>query len=130
MSGSRHLAESLGRFALPLMGTQAFLQTSINRRRCRSFGLTRTVKRGFSLHNNAEQCSTTQAGPASIQPAAIQPADGGDEVLNARRWQRILANYSTPSRLRSIAELAITALPLIVLWAAAWYAFSLGHAWA
>jgi acyl-lipid omega-6 desaturase (Delta-12 desaturase) len=59
-----------------------------------------------------------------------QPPDSGDDVLNARRWQRILANYSTPNRLRSIAELAITALPLILLWSAAWFTFSLGHAWA
>ena len=82
------------------------------------------------MHNKAVQCSDTQEGIGSIQPAAIQPPDGGDEVLDARRWQRILANYSTPNRLRSIAELAITALPLIMLWTAAWYAFSLGHAWA
>ena len=59
-----------------------------------------------------------------------QPPDGGDDVLNARRWQRILGSYSTPSRLRSIAELAITALPLVMLWTAAWFTFSLGHAWA
>jgi omega-6 fatty acid desaturase (delta-12 desaturase) len=57
-------------------------------------------------------------------------ADIADEVLNARRWQRILSGYTTPSRLRSIAEIAITALPLIALWAAAWFAFHLGHAWA
>jgi len=53
-----------------------------------------------------------------------------DGVLNARRWTRILANYSTPNRLRSVAELAITALPLVMLWTAAWFTFSLGHAWA
>ena len=41
-----------------------------------------------------------------------------------------MANYSTPNRMRSIAELAITALPLIMLWTAAWFTFSLGHAWA
>ena len=33
-------------------------------------------------------------------------------------------------RLRSVAELAITALPLVTLWTAAWFTFSLGHAWA
>ena len=32
--------------------------------------------------------------------------------------------------MRSIAELAITALPLILLWTAAWFTFHLGHAWA
>jgi omega-6 fatty acid desaturase (delta-12 desaturase) len=65
-----------------------------------------------------------------VQSSNGQPAGGGDDVLNARRWQRILVDYSTPNRLRSIAELAITALPLIMLWAAAWFAFYLGHAWA
>jgi len=66
----------------------------------------------------------------AVQSSNGQPAGGGDDVLNARRWTRILSNYSTPNRLRSIAELAITALPLIVLWTAAWFMFSLGHAWA
>ena len=60
----------------------------------------------------------------------IQPSVGGDDALDARRWTRILGNYSTPNRLRSIAELAITALPLILLWTAAWFTFHLGHAWA
>ena len=47
----------------------------------------------------------------AAQSSNGQPTGGGDDVLNARRWQRILGNYSTPNRLRSIAELAITALP-------------------
>ena len=59
-----------------------------------------------------------------------QPTGGGEDILNAKRWQRILIDYSTPSRSRSIAELVITALPLVVLWAAAWFAFHIGHAWA
>ena len=46
-----------------------------------------------------------------------------------RRWTRILTSYRTPNHLRSVAELAITALPLVALWTAAWFAFSLGHAW-
>jgi omega-6 fatty acid desaturase (delta-12 desaturase) len=71
------------------------------------------------------QSSNKQEGPGFIQPA-----HGGADVLGARRWTRLLNNYSTPNRLRSIAELAITALPLIVLWTAAWFTFSLGHAWA
>ena len=71
------------------------------------------------------QCTNGQDGLG-----LIQPAHGGDDVLDARRWTRILSNYSTPSRLRSVAELAVTALPLIMLWTAAWFTFSLGHAWA
>ena len=60
----------------------------------------------------------------------IQPPNGGDDVRTARRWKRILDTYTTPNRLRSVAELAITAFPLAMLWAAAWFTFSLGHAWA
>jgi acyl-lipid omega-6 desaturase (Delta-12 desaturase) len=54
----------------------------------------------------------------------------GASAPDARHWTRILSRYSTTSRLRSIAELAITALPLVMLWIAAWFAFSIGHSWA
>jgi omega-6 fatty acid desaturase (delta-12 desaturase) len=49
---------------------------------------------------------------------------------DTRRWNRILVDYGTPNRARSVAELAITALPLVALWTAAWFVFSLGYAWA
>ena len=51
-------------------------------------------------------------------------------VSEARRWTRILSPYRTPSHARSIVELAITAVPLIALWVAAWFVFSLGLWWA
>ncbi|RED22237.1 omega-6 fatty acid desaturase (delta-12 desaturase) [Rhodopseudomonas thermotolerans] len=51
-------------------------------------------------------------------------------AADMRLWTRILANYGTPNHSRSIAELAITALPLVVLWGAAWFAYSIGHGWA
>ena len=56
--------------------------------------------------------------------------DEGRPAPDARRWKRILDNYSTPHHLRSVAELAITVLPLVALWTAAWFTFTLGHAWA
>ena len=56
--------------------------------------------------------------------------DSGISGPDARQWTRILGRYSTTSRLRSLAELAITALPLVMLWIAAWFAFSIGHSWA
>jgi acyl-lipid omega-6 desaturase (Delta-12 desaturase) len=56
--------------------------------------------------------------------------EAGLSAPDARRWKRILDNYSTPNPVRSIAELAITALPLAVLWIMAWFTFTLGHAWA
>lgn len=49
---------------------------------------------------------------------------------DARSWTRILGRYREPNHVRSIAELAITALPLVALWAAAWFALSIGHVWA
>jgi omega-6 fatty acid desaturase (delta-12 desaturase) len=51
-------------------------------------------------------------------------------VIDAHRWTQILGRYRKPNHARSIAELAITALPLVALWTAAWFAFSLGHSWA
>jgi omega-6 fatty acid desaturase (delta-12 desaturase) len=50
--------------------------------------------------------------------------------VDARRWTQILGHYRRPSHTRSIAELAITFVPLAALWTAAWFTFSLGHAWA
>jgi len=49
---------------------------------------------------------------------------------DARHLTQTLAIYRTPNVGRSIAELAITALPLVALWTAAWFVFWLGHAWA
>jgi omega-6 fatty acid desaturase (delta-12 desaturase) len=45
-------------------------------------------------------------------------------------WKTILSGYCEPNHARSIAELAITALPFAALWIAAWLAFWLGHPWA
>ncbi len=48
---------------------------------------------------------------------------------NARLWTQILIRYREPSRIRSVFELAITALPLVALWTAAWFIYSLGYWW-
>ncbi len=56
--------------------------------------------------------------------------NSGPAKPDTRRWTRILGSYRTPNHLRSVTELAITALPLVTLWTAAWFAFFLGHAWA
>ena len=50
-------------------------------------------------------------------------------VINARGWTQILNRYREPSHARSTMELAVTALPLIMLWIAAWFAYSLGRWW-
>lgn len=54
--------------------------------------------------------------------------NSGVATPDARRWTQILCKYRAPSHARSIAELAITALPLAALWTCAWFAFILGHA--
>ena len=51
-------------------------------------------------------------------------------TIDARGWIRILNHYREPSWGRSVVELTITALPLVALWSAAWFAFSLGYWWA
>jgi omega-6 fatty acid desaturase (delta-12 desaturase) len=56
--------------------------------------------------------------------------NSGLAAPGARRWTRILGSYRTPNHVRSVAELVITALPLVTLWTAAWFTFSLGFAWA
>lgn len=50
--------------------------------------------------------------------------------VEARHWTQILRRYGKPSHARSIAELAITFVPLALLWTAAWFTFSLGYSWA
>ena len=56
--------------------------------------------------------------------------NSGREPLEARRLAQTLALYRTPSHPRSIAELAITFVPLTALWFASWFTFWLGYAWA
>ena len=47
----------------------------------------------------------------------------------ARPWTKILNSYREPSHSRSVVELAITFVPLALLWAAAWFTYSLGFWW-
>jgi omega-6 fatty acid desaturase (delta-12 desaturase) len=56
--------------------------------------------------------------------------NSGREPLDARRLSQRLTAYRSPSHPRSIAELAITFMPLAALWMAAWFTFWLGYAWA
>jgi acyl-lipid omega-6 desaturase (Delta-12 desaturase) len=60
----------------------------------------------------------------SLDAAASPPSN-----LNARQLAQFLQGYRTPNDVRRIAELAITFLPLVALWAAAWFAFSSGIWW-
>jgi len=60
----------------------------------------------------------------------LNAEQNSDVTSDLRRWTRVLASYRTPDPVRSVVELAITALPLVALWSIAWFTFSLGHAWA
>jgi omega-6 fatty acid desaturase (delta-12 desaturase) len=47
--------------------------------------------------------------------------------LEARAWTQILSRYRQPSNGRSIVEVGITLVPLIVLWALIWLALDFGY---
>jgi omega-6 fatty acid desaturase (delta-12 desaturase) len=51
-------------------------------------------------------------------------------ATDARSLRQILSRYGKPSNARSIAELLMTLLPLVILWIVAWLAFMLGYWWA
>jgi omega-6 fatty acid desaturase (delta-12 desaturase) len=50
--------------------------------------------------------------------------------MDLRRFRQLLNSYSNPSNARGVAEIAVTLLPLVALWIAAWAAYALGHGWA
>jgi omega-6 fatty acid desaturase (delta-12 desaturase) len=45
-------------------------------------------------------------------------------------WAQLLARFRQQSNARSAAELALSAVPLVVLWLAAWFAYEIGYWWA
>jgi acyl-lipid omega-6 desaturase (Delta-12 desaturase) len=56
--------------------------------------------------------------------------NSGLVAIEARRWTQIVGKYRRPNNARSVGELAITIVPLVMLWTTAWFTFSLGYAWA
>ena len=48
-------------------------------------------------------------------------------TLDARAWARILARYREPSCARSIFELIITVVPLVLLWILMWAILDSGY---
>ena len=56
------------------------------------------------------------------QPCPTGPrADVPDRIDDPRDWVAILARYRTPSDWRSAWEVIVTAVPLLALWALAWW---------
>jgi len=45
--------------------------------------------------------------------------------IAARDWLRVLAKYREPIELRSVFEVAVTIVPLMAIWCAAWWALSI-----
>ncbi len=56
-----------------------------------------------------------------------QGTDPGAAEIPARDWVRILAQYREPDEWRSVFELAVTFVPFVLLWAAAWWALSISY---
>ncbi len=56
-----------------------------------------------------------------------QDAKSEADVTTARDLPKALARYRQPDHLRSVFELVITGIPYAVLWAAAWWALSIGY---
>lgn len=54
----------------------------------------------------------------------------GRIMTDPRILREILNRYGEPNHFRSTAELAITVLPLVALWTAAWLTFRLDQSWA
>jgi acyl-lipid omega-6 desaturase (Delta-12 desaturase) len=120
MSAHRYLAERLGRFASSLTGTHA------------SGSSPKIDKPGNGrdhVHQIPRVHRTRINGNDLVVILSVGP-DSHPAAVDAGRWTRILGRYREPSCARSIAELAITAMPLVALWVAAWLAVSLGYWWA
>jgi omega-6 fatty acid desaturase (delta-12 desaturase) len=60
----------------------------------------------------------------NMQHQAGAAAAASSDVL---AWTKILARYREPSRVRSVTELVITIVPLILLWVLIWAALDFGY---
>ena len=57
----------------------------------------------------------------------VDVARPAETVLDARAWTRVLARYRNPSNARSIVEIGITLVPLVLLWLLMWATLDLGY---
>src|ERR1043166_1165854 len=48
-------------------------------------------------------------------------------TLDGRAWSEVLAGYREPSSARSILELVVTVLPLLLLWLLMWASLDIGY---
>jgi omega-6 fatty acid desaturase (delta-12 desaturase) len=78
-------------------------------------------QRGCDAENAGDPPSKGYMVPA---PARASLAGG---ARSSRAWAAILAAYRQPSHARSVAELAITAVPFAVLWFSMWASLAAGY---
>jgi omega-6 fatty acid desaturase (delta-12 desaturase) len=57
----------------------------------------------------------------------VKQVVASDATPPARDWTRILNSYREPSNARSVLEIAITAVPFVLLWLLAWASLGLGY---
>ncbi|MGH8115247.1 MAG: fatty acid desaturase family protein, partial [Rhodanobacteraceae bacterium] len=104
--------------------------------------------RDLRLANQVAEAEAKSCGAARLQARIIGQADrrapqpnakdpsvslGHNSMAAAPDWEGLaqtLRRYRTPSPSRSVLELIVTGLPLVLLWTAAWFVFWLGYAWA
>jgi omega-6 fatty acid desaturase (delta-12 desaturase) len=48
-------------------------------------------------------------------------------TTSAKEWVKVLAKYREPDAMRSSFELAVTLVPFVALWAAAWWAMGVSY---
>jgi acyl-lipid omega-6 desaturase (Delta-12 desaturase) len=65
-----------------------------------------------------------QSATSSSQPSAPAPEGA---ARDPQTWAQLLARYRQPSARRGIAEVAVTAGPLALLWIAMWLALGVGY---
>ena len=58
-----------------------------------------------------------------------KPAHTGVDTPDARAWTQLLARYRQPSNSRGFVEVAITFVPLALLWALIWAMLHFGYYW-
>jgi hypothetical protein len=71
--------------------------------------------------------SSDTAGNLSHQPVLSSKCDDPDIPDDAGRWIRVVAEYRGADHARSMLEIAITAVPLILLWVAMWWSLSVSY---
>jgi omega-6 fatty acid desaturase (delta-12 desaturase) len=123
------------------VGTRDFLLAAIATKKVTTLQVNEPLTIAGCAESGAQKGASRASCEAENSAQSARDRQASDIILSIkhnsglatsdpRRWTRILGSYRTPNHARSVAELVITALPLVTLWAGAWFTFSLGYAWA